>query len=197
MLQAEDLAAIRGDRLVFRDLSFALGAGGALLVRGPNGAGKSTLLRLIAGLLRPAAGRLVWQGENAFLDPLLHARRVAYLGHQDAIKPSLTASENLGFAVRLFGGDIEVALAALDLTPLANLPARLFSAGQKRRLALARLPLSNAPLWLLDEPTNALDDSAASRLGELLAKHRARGGLVIAASHTALPLPDATALTLG
>ncbi|HWA80570.1 MAG TPA: heme ABC exporter ATP-binding protein CcmA [Acetobacteraceae bacterium] len=197
VLRAEGLAAIRADRLVFRDLSFTLAPGGALIVRGPNGAGKSTLLRLIAGLLPPAAGQLLWQGQDALFDPPLHAKRVAYLGHQDAIKPALTAAENLRFAAHCSGGSITDALAALNLVPLAELPARLFSAGQKRRLALARIALSNAPLWLLDEPTNALDEAAASRLASLIAAHRAKGGLVIAASHTPLPLPAAAELTLG
>jgi heme exporter protein A len=189
LLQADQLAAIRAERLIFRDLSFTLAAGGALLVRGPNGAGKSTLLRLLAGLLPPAAGRLTWNREDALSDLPTHAARVAYLGHQDAIKPALTAAENLRFAARLSGRDIQAALAAL--------PARLFSAGQKRRLALARIALSNAPLWLLDEPTNALDQSAITRLATLVAAHRSQGGLVIAASHTPLPLPNATELTLG
>ena len=189
LLQADQLAAIRAERLIFRDLSFTLAAGGALLVRGPNGAGKSTLLRLLAGLLPPAAGRLTWNREDALSDLPTHAARVAYLGHQDAIKPALTAAENLRFAARLSGRDIRAALA--------DLPARLFSAGQKRRLALARIALSNAPLWLLDEPTNALDQSAITRLATLVAAHRSQGGLVIAASHTPLPLPNATELTLG
>ncbi|HUC17177.1 MAG TPA: heme ABC exporter ATP-binding protein CcmA [Acetobacteraceae bacterium] len=197
VLRAEGLAAIRADRLVFRDLFFTLGPGGAIIVRGPNGAGKSTLLRLIAGLLPPAAGQLRWQGENALLDLPLHARRIAYLGHQDAIKTALTATENLRFAASGSGGRIADALAALDLAPLADLPARLFSAGQKRRLALARIVLSNAPLWLLDEPTNALDGAAATRLASLIAAHRVAGGLVIIASHAELSLPEATELALG
>jgi heme exporter protein A len=197
VLQAEALAAIRGERLVFRDVSFTINLGGALAVRGPNGAGKSTLLRLLAGLLRPAAGHLLWRGEDALLDPPLHARRVAYVGHQDAVKPGLTATENLRFAARLTGGNINAALAALDLIALAHLPVRLLSAGQKHRLSLARLALSNAPIWLLDEPTNGLDDAASARLGQLLDAHRAKGGLVIAAAHVALPLPAAAELILG
>ncbi|HEY7576875.1 MAG TPA: ATP-binding cassette domain-containing protein, partial [Acetobacteraceae bacterium] len=104
MLQAEGLAAFRGERLVFRDVGFALQAGGALLLTGPNGSGKSTLLRLLAGLLHPAAGTLTWQGEDALADLPAHARRVSYVGHLDAIKPGLTATENLAFAARLSGG---------------------------------------------------------------------------------------------
>jgi len=197
VLQADGLAAIRGDRLIFRDISFTLAPGEALAVRGPNGAGKSTLLRLLAGLLRPAAGKLLWQGEDALGDPPRHARRIAYIGHQDAVKPGFTAAENLRFAARLSGGSIAGALAALDLVALADLPVRLFSAGQKRRLALARLALSAAPLWLLDEPTNGLDETAAARLGRLLAAHRTSGGVVVAASHLGLPLGRANELVLG
>jgi len=197
MLQAEALAAIRGERLVFRDISFTLAPGAALVVRGPNGAGKSTLLRLLAGLVRPAAGRLLWQGEDALDDPALHARRLAYLGHQDAMKAGLTGAENLRFTALLSGGSVVEALAAMGLSALADLPVRLFSAGQKRRLALARVALSKAPLWLLDEPGNGLDTAAEASLGRLIAGQRARGGIVIAASHVPLPLADAGELVLG
>ena len=196
MLQAIGLAAFRGERLVFRDLDFALEVGGALLLTGPNGAGKSTLLRLLAGLLRPAAGRLDWDGEDALADLPAHARRVAYLGHQDAVKPGLTAAENLLFAARLSGADAGDALAAVGLDDLADLPARMLSAGQKRRLALARLHLSRAALWLLDEPTLGLDTSSVERLGGMLGAHREQGGLLIAATHLALPVPDAAQLAM-
>jgi heme exporter protein A len=196
VLQAAGLAAFRGERLVFRDLDFTLGAGGALLLTGPNGAGKSTLLRLLAGLLRPAAGRLTWDGEDVLADLPAHARRVAYLGHQDAVKPGLTAAENLLFAARLSGADAGDALAAVGLDDLADLPARMLSAGQKRRLALARLHLSRAMLWLLDEPTLGLDTASVERLGGMLGAHREQGGLLIAATHLALPVPDAAGLRL-
>ncbi|MDE2516669.1 MAG: heme ABC exporter ATP-binding protein CcmA [Rhodospirillales bacterium] len=196
MLEGQALAVFRGERLVFRDLDFGLDAGGALLLTGPNGAGKSTLLRLIAGLLAPAAGRLLWRGEDALADPARHAGRIAYLGHQDAIKPGLSTAENLAFAAAIGRGSVDEALAALDLTPLAALPARLLSAGQRRRLALARLLLAPGPVWLLDEPTLGLDTASVARLGALLARHRARGGMVIAATHLPLPLPGAGALTL-
>ena len=197
MLKAAGLAAFRGERLVFRDLDFAIAAGGALTLSGPNGAGKSTLLRLLAGLLRPAAGTLSWNGEDAFVDPSLHATHVAYVGHQDAVKPALTAAENLRFAARLSGGDAGAALAALGLGDLADLPARMMSAGQRRRLALARLGLSRAPVWLLDEPTVGLDAASLDRLAGLIAAHRAGGGIVIAATHLALPVPGAAELRLG
>jgi heme exporter protein A len=174
VLQADGLAAFRGEFLVFRDLSFAVPAGGALLLAGPNGAGKSTLLRLLAG----------------------QAARVAFLGHRDAVKPGLTVAENLRFAARLGGFDAEAALAAMALEALAALPARMLSAGQSRRLALARVVLSPAPLWLLDEPTLGLDTASVARLGALLATHRDRGGVVVAATHLPLPLADAATLRL-
>jgi heme exporter protein A len=195
-LEVEELACWRGERLVFAGLNFALPPGGALLLVGPNGAGKSSLLRVLAGLLAPIEGRVLWAGADVRDDPAGHARRLRYLGHQDALKPALTARENLRFHARLTGGDVEAALAALDLAPLAELPARLLSAGQKRRLALARLALGPAALWLLDEPTLGLDTASVARFGELLAAHRAAGGAVLAATHLPLPLPGAGELRL-
>lgn len=194
MLKAEGLAALRGERLVFAGVDFAVAAGGALLLTGPNGAGKSTLLRVLAGLGRLAAGRLSWHGADALSDRTDQARRVAYVGHLDAVKPGLTAAENLaglGAASR-----VAAALAGQGLGPLADLPARMLSAGQKRRLALARLGLSDAPIWLLDEPTLGLDASAVTRLGDMLTAHRNRGGVVVAATHLPLPLDAADRLAM-
>jgi heme exporter protein A len=196
LLQATGLAAFRGERLVFRDLDFTVAAGGALLLTGPNGSGKSTLLRLLAGLLGPAAGTLTWDGADALADLPAHARRVAYLGHQDAVKPALTAVENLRFAARLSGGAVGTALAAVGLQDLADLPTRMLSAGQRRRLALARLALSQAQLWLLDEPTIGLDRASVQRFGAMLEAHRASNGLMIAATHLPLPVGDARELAL-
>ena len=196
MPRAEHLSAIRGERLVFHAVSFDLPEGGALILAGRNGAGKSTLLRVLAGLTRPASGRLLWDGEDALADRAAHGARVALLGHQDALKPGLTAAENLAFAARLSGRKVEDALVALGLEDLAELPARMLSAGQKRRLALARVSLSAAPLWLLDEPTLGLDDAAVDQLGLLLARHRAAGGMVVAATHVGLPLPGAETVRL-
>jgi len=197
VLQTESVAAFRGERLVLRDITLRVPAGGALLLVGPNGSGKSTLLRLLAGLLRPAAGRVLWQGEDALADPAAHGARLVYVGHQDAVKPGLTAAENLRFAAVAGGGEVAAGLAAVGLTALADLPARVLSAGQKRRLALARLAVSSALLWLLDEPTLGLDAAAVDRFGDLLAGHRARGGVVVAATHLPLPLADAAELRLG
>jgi heme exporter protein A len=196
MLEARELACWRGERAVFAGLSFSLPTGGALLLTGANGAGKSSLLRLLAGLIPAAEGKLLWDGEDALADRVAHARRLRYLSHADALKPSLSVAENLRFYARLYGGEVGPALASLGIGALADLPARVLSSGQKRRLALARLALQPAALWLLDEPTVGLDAASVERLGGLLAAHRAAGGAVLAATHLPLPLPDARELRL-
>ena len=194
MLEAEGLAVIRGERLVFAGLSFRVPEGAALLLVGPNGSGKSTLLRLVAGLVRAEAGLVRWRGTDALADLAEHAGRVAYLGHLDAVKPGLTVAENLS----VWGARDAVtpALAAVALTSLADLPAKMLSAGQRRRLALARLALRPVPIWLLDEPTLGLDAASVERFGAMLAAHRGRGGVVLAATHLPLPLPGAAELSL-
>jgi heme exporter protein A len=194
VLEAEGLASIRGERLVFSGLGFRVAEGGALLLVGPNGSGKSTLLRLIAGLVRAEAGRLLWRGADALADLAEHARRVAYVGHLDAVKPGLTVAENLLVWGRRAA--VAAALEAVGLASLADLPAKMLSAGQRRRLALARLALRPAPIWLLDEPTLGLDTASVARFGAMLAAHRARGGVVLAATHFPLPLPGAAELAL-
>lgn len=186
LVRADRVAALRGERLVLSGVSLAVQPGGALLLLGPNGSGKSTLLRLLAGLKRPDAGSVAWPDLTV---------PVAYLGHLDAIKPGLTARENLHFAAA--GQPVTPALAALGLERLGDLPARMLSAGQRRRLALARLPLSRAPLWLLDEPTLGLDTASLGLLATLLASHRAGGGGVVAATHQDIVLPGAAQLQLG
>ena len=191
-LRVAGVSAFRGERLVLRDLSFAVPDGGALLLLGANGSGKSTLLRVLAGLKRPDAGQVAWRGQDLREQPA----PAAYLGHLDAVKLGLTARENLALAARVGRGDAAEALAALDLALLADLPARLLSAGQKRRLALARLLVSRAGLWLLDEPTLGLDTDSVARLGELMVAHRAAGGVIVAATHLPLPLKDAADLRL-
>jgi heme exporter protein A len=194
-----DLACRRGERLVFSGLSFAVTAGGALLLRGPNGSGKSSLLRCMAGLLTPVAGTLTWDRLPTSDDVDAHRVRLRYLGHQDAVKGALTVAENLLMWLSLNGGrDVSAvarALERLGIARLADLPARLLSAGQRRRLALARLLVAPAPLWLLDEPGNALDDDGLARFAELVSQHRAAGGIAVLSSHGDLGVPG-EALTL-
>ncbi len=197
------LASVRGERLVFTGLDFAVEAGGALVLTGPNGSGKSTLLRLMAGLGRPFAGRLAWDGAAIAADPEAHRARLHAVGHLDAIKPVLTVAEQVEIWARLRGGTAaaarERAATALDrlgIAHLATLPAGYLSAGQRRRVNLARLLAGPAPLWLLDEPRTALDTDAVVRLDGLIAEHRAGGGLVVLSIHGGDRPPGAATLDL-
>lgn len=183
VLAAENLAAARGLRVLFEGLSVSVAAGEALELRGPNGSGKSTLLRILAGLTRPHAGVVRFSG-----GPVAEGDDAAvhYLGHSDAVKPAETASEQAVFWARYFGRKGAVASEALErvgLSSRAEVPGRGLSAGQKRRLALARLLIDPRPVWLLDEPTAALDTEGRKLVSTLVDEHRAGGGLVIAAIH--------------
>jgi heme exporter protein A len=194
-----ELACRRGGRLVFSGLHFTLEPGAAVVLRGANGSGKTTLLRLMAGLIRPTRGRLAWD-RQPIEDFEVHGARLRFIGHLDAVKPALTVGENLAFWQALWGAKgvtVHDALAALDLAHLSEFPARLLSAGQRHRLALSRLVAAPAPLWLLDEPGNALDDRSLGLLASAIARHRAHGGMVIAASHGAAPLSDYSELDVG
>ena len=184
LLRFEQVALVRGGRLLYEGLDVTLGRGGRLRLTGANGSGKSSLIRLAAGLLRPAAGT-VERSALALADDALALDRELPLGRA------------LGFWARLGGTESGVApaLDALDLTALADVPVRLLSAGQARRAALARVAASGAPLWLLDEPANGLDGDGLERLGALIDRHVAAGGAVLAASHR--PLGDWPALELG
>ncbi len=200
LFEGRDLLCVRGERRVFANLDFAVSPGGLLVLTGPNGSGKSSLLRIMAGLLRPAQGVLTWDGAPVAEDPETHAARLHYLGHLDAVKPVLTTAENLAFWAGLHGqGAAEVAraLAAFDLTALAEVPGGMLSAGQKRRVALARLLIAPAVVWLLDEPTVGLDTASLARLGAAMAEHRAAGGRVVAATHAPLDAEGAETLDLG
>jgi heme exporter protein A len=189
-LTVKQLDCVRGDRLVFAGLALAVNPGRALLLSGPNGSGKSSLLRILAGLLEPAAGALAWEGEDVTTDSEAHRRRIAYIGHADPVKPGLTVAENLDFWARLYGLDpeIEPALYQFGIEQLADLPARYLSAGQRRRLNLARLAVGQnspvgPPLWLLDEPATGLDPGAVAMLANTILAHLANEGVAVIASH--------------
>lgn len=193
-LSGRDLTAVRGERTVFSGVSFSVAAGEALAVTGANGAGKSTLLRLIAGLLAPRAGSVA-------LDPAPEggvAASLHYLGHLDGLKSALTVRQNLDFWRTLWrGSPVDAALERLGLGALADLPAGILSAGQRRRTAIARLLVAPRPLWLLDEPATSLDAGAEAALGGLIGEHLAGGGIAVVATHRALPLAEAATLALG
>lgn len=195
-LKGDQLACTRGEREVFRGLSFGLSEGEAMVVTGRNGAGKSSLLRMIAGLVRASAGQLILEGGNPDI-PI--AEQAHYLGHQDAMKSSLTVDENLRFWTGFLGAgrNAKSALERVDLAPLADLPAGYLSAGQRRRLSIARLVAVQRPIWLLDEPTSSLDSPSQTRLAELMREHLRSGGLIIAATHGAIGLERTRELKLG
>lgn len=195
------LTCQRGHRLVFTGLDFALSPGEVLVLLGPNGSGKSSLLRMMAGLLHPLAGIMLWDNVVVADDPDHHRGRLHYVGHLDAVKPVLTAEENLAFWAGLAGvADPQVrarqALAAFDVPHIAGVPGRYLSAGQKRRVNLARVLVADAPLWLLDEPSVALDRTAIGCLEQAIARHRAAGGMVVVSTHADIALPGAGTLHL-
>jgi len=201
-LSGLDLTCIRGGRRVFARISFSVAAGKALVLTGPNGAGKSSLLRMIAGLIRPADGSIALDGGDAELSV---GEQAHYVGHFDPIKPALTVTENLMFWARFLNGKAVPGLAgqalrsldAIGLADLADLPAGYLSAGQRRRLSLARVLATPRPIWLLDEPTTALDAASQNRLRQVMHDHLSGGGIVVAATHGPLGLDGAGELRLG
>lgn len=194
-LTADNLSCRRSGRLLFSRLSFAVESGQALVITGPNGAGKSSLLTIISGRLKPAAGRIsLSESGECTLAELINA-----VGHREGLKPMLTAEENLSFASDVLGAPALTpveALAKLDVAHLARLPVAYLSAGQRRRVALARLFVTSRPIWLLDEPTAALDAGSQALLVGLMREHLANSGLIIAATHLPLGLKSTVSLTI-
>ncbi len=201
-LSASDLTCYRGGRTVFAGLRFAISPGDALMLRGANGSGKSSLLRLMAGLSQPLEGSLRWADESISSDPEAHNARLHYIGHADPVKPVLTVAENISFwtSLRAATGDgdtLPSALGKMGIGHLADVPGRFLSAGQKRRVNLARIMATPAPLWLLDEPATALDRAAGRNLDDAIAEHRAGGGMVVASSHATDTMAGAREIDLG
>ena len=195
-LSGNGLVCVRGGREVFAGLNFRAAAGEALAVMGRNGSGKTSLLRLVAGLLIPAGGIITLDGGNA---ELTLPEQCHYLGHRDALKPALSVAENLAFWADFLGGerfDATESLAAVGLDHATDLPAAFLSAGQRRRLSLARLIAIRRPVWLLDEPTTALDVAGQDMFGGLMRDHLARGGMIMAATHAPLGI-EARELRIG
>ena len=193
MLDVVNLECRRGDRRLFSDLSFSLSARTLLHVRGRNGSGKTTLLRALCGLLARETGEIRWRGEDIASLGDDYRRDMLYFGHLNGIKSDLNGIENLRVATTLDGDpvvedDLWNALAQMGLAGFEDLPTKVLSQGQKKRVALARLVLSGAPLWILDEPFSALDLDAVDLLGGLIAEHVAAGGLAVLTTHQAVPL---------
>jgi heme exporter protein A len=199
-LEVTGLSCRRGGRPVFEDLSFAVTGGELLALTGRNGSGKTTLLRALALLLTTGTGQIRWRGEDVAGDREAWRRQIAWLGHLDGLKGDLSVRENLAVAAKLRDESpdrIDQALASFDLEALARRDVRTLSAGQRRRAALARVASTHAPLWLLDEPLNALDAPSQAALRAMLGRHLAAGGLAIAATHAPIDVAGARVLELG
>jgi heme exporter protein A len=201
MLTAQGLACVRGDRLLFKDLGFVLEAGSLLYVLGENGSGKSSLLRMLCGLLMPEQGEILWAGKSIKSHAEQYLPNLKYLGHLNGLKDDLTALENLQMGARIAGQDVTAtaalaALSAIGIARCANLPVRVLSQGQKRRVALAALWLSRSPLWILDEPFAALDVAATEVLAARISEHLAAGGMTILTSHQDVPIKAKSTVSL-
>ena len=201
MLSAHSLSCVRGERRLFTQLSFTVAAGQWLHVRGENGAGKTSLLRLLAGLSQPAEGEVRWCDQAIQQAESPYRKHLLFFGHHGAVKEDLSALENLSFTAAMDGAAVSQpqALAALHRMGLRgreDLPIRVLSAGQRRRVMLARLVIRNASLWVLDEPFTALDTKAVDLLTTLIKEHLASGGMAVLTSHQTMPLPDAVVVQL-
>lgn len=194
-LSVKQLQCSRGDLCLFQDLSLELQAGQLLWLEGKNGSGKTTLLRTLCGLFMADEGEILWRGESIRKTPEVYYRELFYLGHQNALKLDLNPLENLQVLSRLVGQDvseevIEIALAKMGLAGYEDVPVRKLSQGQKRRVALSRLLINEAPLWVLDEPFVALDVAAVELLQSIIVQHVQDGGMVVLTTHQAVPLPE-------
>ena len=201
MLKAQGLACLRGDRLLFKEVGFELKAGGLLYVLGENGSGKSSLLRMLCGLLTPEAGAVFWDSNKIKENAEDYLSNLTYLGHLNGLKDDLTALENLYMSAQLAGNLVDkegalAALAAIGIARCANLPVRVLSQGQKRRVALARLWLVKSKLWILDEPFAALDVSSVEGLAARLGQHLSNGGMAILTTHQDVQVNAVTTQTL-
>ena len=201
MLEARGLTCVRGEKQLFEGLNLRLSSGGCLHVRGENGVGKTSLLRLLTGLAKPDAGQVMWGSQNISKDPLGYHRDLLFLGHRDGLKEDLTALENLQMYAALDAVSLtqEKALAALwrfGLRGREHLPVNCLSAGQKRRVLMARMLTRQAALWILDEPFNALDVNAVHELKNLIAEQLQHGGLVVMTSHQEVSIPNMQVLDL-
>jgi heme exporter protein A len=201
MLMAQGLSCLRGDRLLFKNVGFELSAGGLLYVLGENGSGKSSLLRLLCGLLTPEDGAILWGNKKIKQDAENYLSNLTYIGHLNGLKDDLTALENLQISARLAGNSVAesnalAALAAIGIERCANLPVRVLSQGQKRRVALARLWLTKSQLWILDEPFAALDTASVNVLASRLSEHMSSGGMTIITTHQDVSINSQSIQTL-
>lgn len=201
MLRGINLSCVRGERPLFSGIDLAVDAGEWLHVRGGNGVGKTSLLRLIAGLSQPAEGEIRWDGEPIASSSRAYHSDLLFLGHQGALKEDLSALENIELAAALDGYpstrvEVSAALRRFGLQGREDLPVRFLSAGQKRRVLLARLLTRKAKLWVLDEPFNALDARGVDMLGALVGEHLAGGGMAVITSHQAVPIAGGKAVEL-